>query len=152
MVAKDVLDPSAEVPTNKMIAHDIVRQFRQRRKQILDGSSTSPRRAVRTREDERLLMTYRNLGVLLTMTNMGCQTRTDTESRRRIAGLQTTRQKDRLVDRESAEERQPFLRSLHAGRQRPERQGLPPIVDAGDNCCLARVQDIRRKIGDSIGD
>jgi len=47
MVAEDVLDPSAEVLTNKMIVHDIVRQFRQRRQQILDRSSTPPRRALR---------------------------------------------------------------------------------------------------------
>ena len=84
-VAKDLLDPATKVPASEMALHDIVRQRRQRREQVPNGSSARPRRTAGLCEHELLLETHRNIGVLLAMTNVRSQAWSDAESLERIA-------------------------------------------------------------------
>ena len=81
-VAKDVLDPMAEVSASEMASHHIVGQLRQCREQVPNGSSTLPRRPAALCEHELSFETYRNIGVLQAVTNVCRQARSDAESLR----------------------------------------------------------------------
>jgi hypothetical protein len=84
-VVKDVLDPAPEVPASEMALHDIVRQRRQPREQVPNGSSARARRAALLCEHEFLIEAHRNIGVLMAVTDVCSQAWGNAESLERIA-------------------------------------------------------------------